>query len=124
MARGLTLHAFVELLFLDLVGLFGFRALHTVVVRTPTRSTTTARTSATDVVTAMRRACLFYFKPAKCLQRSAVVTRMLRRHGIAAELVIGCLPAPISSHAWVEVSGEVVCEDRPLLQHYLVLDRW
>lgn len=124
MGRGLTLRAFGELLFLDLVGLFGFRALHAVVARTPTRSTTTADSSATEVVSAMRRACLFYFKPAKCLQRSAVVTRMLRRHGVAAELVIGCLPAPLKSHAWVEVSGEVICEHRPGLQHYRVLDRW
>jgi hypothetical protein len=72
----------------------------------------------------MRTACLYYFKPAMCLQRSAVVTRLLRRRGIAAQLVIGCLPAPIASHAWVEVAGQVVSDHRPGLEHYRVIDRW
>jgi hypothetical protein len=124
MGRGLTLQALGELIYLDVVGLFGFRALHAVVVRTPIRATRVVDTNTTDVIAAIRRATLFYFKPTKCLQRSAVATRILRRHGIAAELVIGCLPVPLASHAWVEVSGQVVCEDRPRLRHYRVIDRW
>lgn len=119
----LALQAWGELLFLDVVALFGFSALHRLVARTPVRPVA-RRFEVTDSVDAMKTACLFYFKPAKCLQRSAVVTRLLRRRGIDAQLVIGCLPAPMKSHAWVEVSGDVVCEHRPQLRHYRVLDRW
>jgi hypothetical protein len=51
--------------------------------------------------------CL-YWKPVLCLQRSACTVRLLRRHGIAARLVIGYRPSPFFSHAWVEVDGRVV----------------
>lgn len=120
----LAFRAWAELVYMDLVGVLGFRALHRVVKATPTRRVNTSHNSEVEIVRAMRTACLFYFKPAMCLQRSAVVTRLLRRRGIAAELVIGCLPAPIASHAWVEVAGQVVSDHRPDLEHYRVLDRW
>lgn len=51
--------------------------------------------------------CL-YWKPVLCLQRSVCTVRLLRRHGIAARLVIGYRPSPFFSHAWVEVDGRVV----------------
>jgi hypothetical protein len=51
--------------------------------------------------------CL-YWKPVLCLQRSVCAVRLLRRHGIAAKLVIGYRPAPFFSHAWVEVGGRIV----------------
>jgi hypothetical protein len=120
----LAFRAWAELLYMDLVGAFGFQALHRVVKATRTHDAKTSRHSVAEIVKAMRTACLFYIKPARCLQRSAVVTRLLRRKGIPAELVIGCLPAPIESHAWVEVGGEVVSDYRPGLEHYRVLDRW
>lgn len=53
-------------------------------------------------------ATCFYFKPVLCLQRSVCTVRLLRRHGIAARLVIGYRPSPFFSHAWVEVDGRVV----------------
>ena len=53
-------------------------------------------------------ATCFYWKPVLCLQRAVCTVRMLRRHGIAARLVIGYRPSPFFSHAWVEVDGRVV----------------
>jgi hypothetical protein len=53
-------------------------------------------------------ATCFYWKPVLCLQRSVCTARLLRRYGIAAQVAIGFRPAPFFSHAWVEVSGQVV----------------
>jgi len=52
-------------------------------------------------------ACL-YWKPILCLQRSVCTVRLLRKHDVAARLVIGYRPAPFFSHAWVEVNGRIV----------------
>ncbi len=59
-------------------------------------------------------ACVFYLKPVKCLQRSAATTLLLRRHGVAAEMVIGAQLLPFKKHAWVEVDGAVV-NDKPYM---------
>jgi len=57
------------------------------------------------------------------LQRSIVTARVMRRHGIPAEVVIGYRPSPFFSHAWVEVAGRVV-NDSPAYQRRLrVLER-
>lgn len=53
-------------------------------------------------------ATCFYWKPVLCLQRAVCTVRLLRRHGIHAQLVIGYRPLPFFSHAWVEVDGRVV----------------
>jgi hypothetical protein len=67
-------------------------------------------------------ACVFYFKPVLCLQRSAVTTILLRRYGYAAELVIGVQVLPSRSHAWVEIDGAVV-NDKPYMRDlYKVLE--
>jgi hypothetical protein len=65
----------------------------------------------------------FYWKPVRCLQRSIVAARLMRRYGVPAELVIGYRAAPFFSHAWVEVAGRVV-NDSPSFQRRLqVLER-
>ncbi len=65
----------------------------------------------------------FYWKPVRCLQRSIVTARVMRHHGIPAEVVIGYRPSPFFSHAWVEVAGRVV-NDSPNYQRRLhVLER-
>ncbi len=72
---------------------------------------------------AVDEACVWYVKRAPCLQRSAVATRLLRRHGVPAELVIGYRPIPFESHAWVEVGGQIV-NDRPQYKKFFaVLER-
>ena len=76
-----------------------------------------------DIVWAVDEACVWYVKGAACLQRSFVATRLLRRHGFGAEMVIGCRPLPFESHAWVEIDGRVV-NDLPQYQRaFTVLNR-
>ena len=117
-------HAWLDLVVFDLARLAGFSRLHARLkhLRTSTRRGTAALTGA-DVVWAVDEACVWYVKRAACLQRSAIATWLLRRHGLAAELVIGCRPLPFESHAWVELDGRVV-NDRPQYQKvFTVLDR-
>jgi hypothetical protein len=77
-----------------------------------------------DIVWAVDEACVWYVKRAACLQRSFVAARLLRRHGFAAEMVIGCRPLPFESHAWVELDGCVV-NDLPQYQRaFAVLNRF
>jgi hypothetical protein len=60
------------------------------------------------VCDAVLLATCFYWKPVLCLQRAVSTVTLLRKHGIAARLMIGYRPAPFFSHAWVEVDGRVV----------------
>ena len=65
----------------------------------------------------------FYCRPVRCLQRSVVTARVLRAHGIAAELVIGYHLAPPMSHAWVEVDGRVVNDSAGYQSKLRILER-
>ena len=76
-----------------------------------------------DIVWAVEEACVWYVKRVACLQRSFVATRLLRRHGFAAEMVIGCRPLPFESHAWVEIDGRVVNDLPQYPRAFTVLDR-
>ena len=118
----LTVTAWIELAAFDLARPAGFSRLCASLARTRAirrRSLATAD----DIVWAVEEACVWYVKRAACLQRSFVTTRMLRRHGFAAEMVIGCRPLPFESHAWVEVDGRVV-NDLPQYQRaFTVLNR-
>jgi hypothetical protein len=60
------------------------------------------------VCEAVLLATCLYWKPVLCLQRSVCAVRLLRKHGVAARLIIGYRPSPFFSHAWVEVSGRVL----------------
>jgi hypothetical protein len=101
-----------------------FRALCRLVEQEPVRSVTSAPLIAKgDLCRAMDYACVFYFKHALCLQRSAATTLLLRRHGFDAELVIGAKLLPFRSHAWVEFNGQVI-NDKPYMHTiYQVLER-
>jgi hypothetical protein len=90
------------------------------------RYPTTGRASADTVECicfAVDMACIWYWKEVLCLQRSAATTCLLRKHGIAAELVIGAQQIPFRAHAWVEVSGRVVNDKPYTSEMYSVLDR-
>jgi Transglutaminase-like superfamily len=118
----LVIESWFVLAYLDFTMQFrGFRALHRLVrearLRTPHSCTSGHVCHAVDL------ACVFYFKPVLCLQRSAATTMLLRRHGWHAEMVIGTQMIPFRSHAWVELKG-VIVNDRPyLLDSYKVLER-
>lgn len=45
---------------------------------------------------------------AKCLERSLVLYRILRRQGVAVRYCQGVQPFPFQAHAWVEYRGEVI----------------
>jgi hypothetical protein len=89
------------------------------------RRPATARGGATpeEIIWSVDEACVWYVRRALCLQRSVVATWLLRRQGIAAELVIGCRALPFESHAWVEIDGRVA-NDLPQYQRaFAVLHR-
>jgi hypothetical protein len=93
----------------------------------PRRAASLPATASEDqqsaICEAVRSVAPFYWKPIRCLQRSIVTARIMRGHGIAAEVVIGYRPAPFFSHAWVEVAGHVA-NDSPIYQARLqVLER-
>lgn len=70
------------------------------------------------VCSAITWAIALYWKPVLCLQAAVVTARLLRRRGLAAEVVIGCRPEPFFSHAWVELDGRVV-NDSPIYPQQL-----
>lgn len=117
----LAVEAWLGLLAFDVARPAGFARLSGWLRRC--RTATPSRMSTAAVVWGVDEACVWYVKRAMCLQRSVVATWLMRRHGIAAEMVIGFRPLPFESHAWVEVDGEVV-NDRPQYQRtFRVLDR-
>jgi hypothetical protein len=65
----------------------------------------------------LNNACVWYPRRAECLQRSAVLTCLLRRYGLPAQMVIGTQKLPFRAHAWVELDGRVVNDkqDMPVL---------
>ena len=118
----LVVRAWLGLIGFDAARLAGFARSSRWLRRHPTASRRSWATTE-DVVWSVDEACVWYVKRAMCLQRSMVATWLLRRHGIAAEMVIGYRPLPFESHAWVEVDGCVV-NDRPQYQRaFRVLDR-
>lgn len=59
-----------------------------------------------------------------CLYRSFALTAILRREGVTADLCIGVIDLPFSSHAWVEVDGFVVNERIAVRKEYSVIGRF
>jgi hypothetical protein len=119
----LTLCALWGLIVFDLLVIGGFARIHGAIRAYTVRAWRTGSCSVDEIVWAVDEACVWYVKSAACLQRSAVATWLLRRHGVRADLVIGYRPVPFESHAWVEVDGRVV-NDRPQYQRFFtVLER-
>lgn len=117
------IEAFIELLWLDIYSLRGFKVLRQKVAETPVAARLVDYDALNLVRVAVRDACIFYIKPAHCLQRSSVVTRMLRRRAIPAELVIGYQSKPVAYHAWVEVEGRIAWDHKADLAFYTTVDR-
>lgn len=118
----LTMQAWTALAAFDVARPAGFARLCDW-LRRRRPATRRSRALIEEIVWSVDEACVWYVKRAPCLQRSVVATWLLRRHGYAAETVIGCRPLPFESHAWVEVDGRVV-NDLPQYQHaFTVLHR-
>lgn len=58
-----------------------------------------------------------------CLPRSLALHRFLRSTGFDAMHVIGVRRFPFGAHAWVEVSGTVVCDSEVFVSQYTELSR-
>ena len=84
---------------------------------------TRKRGGAVEVCTAINYACVWYPKRVLCLQRSAVLTCLLRSRGIAAEMVMGAQNLPFKAHAWTEVDGRAVNERRDVQRTYRIWNR-
>ncbi len=76
-----------------------------------------------ELVANFNWAAAAYFRSAKCVQRAAALTLLLRSRGIPAEFVVGCRQVPFYSHAWVEVKRVPINETADTLHRLRVLDR-
>lgn len=120
----LVLAAYRELLRFELyLRRKDFAALYGKVRSSRTRAPSPIPKAPEEICAAVDVACIWYWKEVRCLQRSAVTTRLLRYHGIAAEMIIGAQQMPFRAHAWVEVQGRVVNDKPYVVEVYGVLDR-
>lgn len=120
-----TFTAFIGLLAFDLLLKFGgFQSLIRKVEQWPTAEPrTTDPKTCRHVRTMVDRAQMYYPKKAMCLQHSAVVTCLLRRRGVRAEMVLAAQDFPPKAHAWVEVGGAVVNDFNAVQKTYRVMRR-
>lgn len=75
-------------------------------------------------ITTIERAAMYYPRRALCLQRSLLLTWLLRRRGVPVQVVIGCRPIPFYAHAWVELAGLVVNDRQSVKDKYAELERF
>ena len=101
-----------------------FSALREEVRRYPTASCAVSSDALARICWAMDKACVWYWKEALCLQRSAALTCLLRRQGVAAQLIIAAQQMPFKAHAWVEVEGRVINDKPYIADLYAVLESW
>jgi len=120
----LILKAYLKLIQFDFYLARGdFAALYDKVRKYPLATERVAPEAIEHICYAVSMACIWYWKEALCLQRSAATTCLLKKYGVPALMVIGAQQMPYKAHAWVEVDGRVV-NDKPYTPEiYTVLDR-
>ncbi|HKV80547.1 MAG TPA: lasso peptide biosynthesis B2 protein [Candidatus Sulfotelmatobacter sp.] len=120
----LVLEAYLSLMrFNLLLARRDFAPLYNKVRNYPTRKRTASSGSVEAICSAIDMACIWYWKEALCLQRSAATVCLLRKYGVSAHLVIGAQQMPFKAHAWVEVEGRVVNDKHYIGELYATLDR-
>src|SRR5262249_16307736 len=120
----LVLRAFKELILYEiLIMLGGFPRVRKFVLNTKRSSRNPPEDAVKTPMYAVGIAGCFYVREVKCLHRSFAATRMLRKLGVAAELIIATRPLPFMSHAWVEVNNEIVNDKPGYKRKLLVMDR-
>ena len=120
----LVLKAYLNLIQFDLyLARNNFAALYNKVRCYPVAKKAPVPGAVQQICAAMDMACIWYWKEALCLQRSAALTCLLKGCGVAAQLVIGAQKMPFKAHAWVEVDGRVVNDKSYTPELYAVLDR-
>ena len=100
-----------------------FSALYDKVRNYPVRNRPWRLGAVEEICSAVDMACIWYWKEALCLQRSAATACLLKEFGVYAQLVIGAQQMPFKAHAWVEVEGRVVNDKPYMAEMYVVLDR-
>ena len=120
----LVLKAYLKLIHFDFYLARGnFEALYDKVRNCPVATRTPETNDIERINYAIDMACIWYWKEALCLQRSAATACLLKEYGVPAQMVIGAQQMPFKAHAWVEVDGRVV-NDKPYTpEMYAVLDR-
>ena len=120
----LVVKAYLQLIHFDLYLARGnFAALYDWVRKYPLGTRMPAPDAVERICAAIDMACIWYWKEALCLQRSAATACLLKKYGIPGQMVIGAQQVPFKAHAWVEVDGRVV-NDKPYTpEMYAVLDR-
>jgi Transglutaminase-like superfamily len=120
----LVFKAYGRLIYFDLyLARDNFSALYEKVRTYSVRKKASSPQAIEEICYAVDMACIWYWKEALCLQRSAATACLLREYGVTAKLVIGAQQMPFKAHAWVEVEGRVV-NDKPYMHEmYAVLDR-
>src|SRR5262252_4365545 len=102
----ITLEAFCELLILEYpLRRRDFAAIHDRVRRTALGTSRKRTYKPTEICRAVDLAAACYFRNVLCLQRSAATACLMKKHGFAAQLVIGVQHLPFAAHAWVELGG-------------------
>jgi hypothetical protein len=120
----LVLRAYLKLVHFDLYLARGnFAAIYEKVRKYPVGKEAPAPDAVERICAAIDMACIWYWKEALCLQRSAATACLLKKYGVAAQLVIGAQQMPFNAHAWVEVDGRVVNDKLYTPEIYAVLDR-
>jgi len=120
----LVLKAYLKLIYFDLYLARGnFAALYDKVRNYPVRVRPPEPDAIERINSAIDMACIWYWKEALCLQRSAATACLLKRYGVPAQMVIGAQQIPFKAHAWVEVGGQVVNDKKYTPEIYAVLDR-
>ena len=116
--------ALIGLLAFDLL-LLGrnFTRLHRVVRNWKVADRQAPRDIVDRACQAVNYACVWYPKRALCLQRSAVMTCLLRGYGVPAQMVLGAQRLPFKAHAWVEVEGQAINERANVQALYGVWER-
>jgi hypothetical protein len=120
----LVIQAYLQLIHIDILLARGhFAAIYETVRNCRLGRREPSAGAAERICSAMDTACIWYWKQARCLQRSAATACLLKTYGVPAQMVIGAQQMPFKAHAWVEVDGRVV-NDKPYTpEMYFVLDR-
>jgi hypothetical protein len=120
----LVLKAYLKLIHFEFyLARRNFAALYYKVRNYPTGSQPQSADAVEKICGAVDIACIWYWKEALCLQRSAAAACLLKKYGVPAQMVLGAQQTPFKAHAWVEVEGRVV-NDKPYTpEMYAVLDR-
>lgn len=120
-----TLSAFIGLLAFDL--LLKIKGFQSLIRRVESWPIADPRRTDPEICKRVRgmvdRAQMYYPKKAMCLQHSAVVTCLLRRRGVPAEMVLAAQAFPPRAHAWTEVMNQVVSDSPRVKLKYKELRR-